>query len=116
MPIFVCTGERLVRLERDDGVWTAEGVLDGGGVQGRRRAGAHQPHRTVPDRLRRARPRLRHCGRENVIDQLASRPHPAIVWPAPTVTPGMDVDEVLPAPLGPPTLEQRVAALEQART
>jgi hypothetical protein len=33
MPIFVCTGERLVRLEREDGAWTAEAVLDGGGVQ-----------------------------------------------------------------------------------
>jgi hypothetical protein len=33
MPIFVCTGERLVRLERHDRAWTAEAVLDGGGVQ-----------------------------------------------------------------------------------
>jgi hypothetical protein len=33
MPIFVCTGERLMRLERHNRAWTAEAVLDGGGVQ-----------------------------------------------------------------------------------
>jgi hypothetical protein len=33
MPVFVCTRERLVRLDRDGGSWTAEAVLEGGGVQ-----------------------------------------------------------------------------------
>ena len=31
MSVFVCTRERLVRLRRDAGSWTAEPVLDGAG-------------------------------------------------------------------------------------
>jgi hypothetical protein len=53
-----------------------------------------------------------HCGQVNVIDRLASTPHPRIIWPVPKVSPGMEANNVLPPRPEPPTLEERVAELE----
>lgn len=55
-----------------------------------------------------------YCGKPNVVDGFRTGPDGVLRWPTPIITPTTVVDAVLPVN-APPTLEQRVEALEEAQ-